>query len=210
MQRLIKERNISYSLLERAETLSRTWDRLQSKSISKLQAINNMIAQQSAVLESPSTVEHVKVVQPRLLYKQSVSLDTSVCDLHELMTLFKDVIKDWTQLKKDTAKHVTHISMDNNMNTHPISTESLIQTSAMHPTEVNDIISTLAYMYTQEYHYKSNLIDSLPTYLNSTDQMDRLLDCWNNESRIDQSTVDYVSERIKLYKVVKKVLESTD
>jgi hypothetical protein len=56
MQQLIQERNVSFSLLNKAEMLCNTWNRLQSKSLSVLQTISNVISQRLATLDLPTTL----------------------------------------------------------------------------------------------------------------------------------------------------------
>ncbi|CAO3634431.1 unnamed protein product [Mucor hiemalis] len=185
MQQLIQERNVSFSLLGRAEVLCNTWDRVQSKSLSILQNINNIISQQLATIDLPTTSSDHGVQQSRLIFKQTESLENSIKSTHDVLVLFEKVKNDWQKLE---AESVTAVS----------------------PIQVNDMISRLACMYKEELDYKTALITTLPIHLSTQDQILNLTDRWALETGIDEQVREELSERIKLYKTVKRVLESVD
>ncbi|KAG1069034.1 hypothetical protein G6F42_026301 [Rhizopus arrhizus] len=72
------------------------------------------------------------------------------------------------------------------------------------------MISQLAYMHNEEFNYKAMLLSTLPSNMSNHDQIQQLVDRWDAETHIDTSLQEQVAERIKLYKTVKKVLESVD
>lgn len=209
MQQLIQERNVSFSLLGRAEVLCNTWDRVQSKSLSILQNINNIISQQLATIDLPTTSSDHSVQQSRLIFKQTESLENSIKNTHDVLDLFEKVKNDWQKLEAESVKHLTK-SLSAGFTTQPLSTESMIQVTAVSPIQVNDMISRLACMYKEELDYKAALITTLPIHLSTQDQILNLTDRWASETGIDEQVREELSERIKLYKTVKRVLESVD
>lgn len=210
MQQLIQERNVSFSLLSKAEVLCNTWDRIHSKSLSILQNISNVVSQQLATVDLPTTSSDHGVQQSRLIFKQTESLESSIKNAHDVLDLFKKVTYDWQKLETESVKHLTKSLAVGSTPPQPLSTESMIQVTAVSPIQVNEMISSLAFMYKEEFEYKTALITTLPAHLSTQDQILNLIDRWDAESRIDHQVKEDMSERIKLYKTVKRVLESTD
>lgn len=209
MQQSIQERNASFSLLSKAEVLCSTWNRLQSKSLSILQTISNVISQRLATLDLPTTLIDHNVQQSQLIFKQTESMENSIKNLHSTLELFEKVKNDWQRLESEASRHVAK-SLTTVIKPQPLSTNSMIGVTAVSPSQVHDMISNLAYMYQQEFCYKSTLMTTLSLHLSTQDQILNLIDRWSLESRIDDQISQDISERLKLYKIVKKVLESVD
>ncbi|KAI9473865.1 MAG: hypothetical protein EXX96DRAFT_321353 [Benjaminiella poitrasii] len=210
-QQQIQERSTSFALLTKAETLSNTWNRLQSKSLSLLQSISNIVAQRTATVDQMSTLEKHNVDLSRLIFKQTESMETSIANLYSVVELFEKMKDDWYRLELEATRHVSksmnQLSMTGPI---PISTNSLIQVTAVSPAQTHDMISRLSYMYKEEYAYKTSLLSTLASSTSTQHQIQNLIDRWNMESNINHSIATDIAERIKLYKTVKKVLESVD
>ncbi|KAI8645940.1 hypothetical protein BD408DRAFT_410877 [Parasitella parasitica] len=146
----------------------------------------------------------------RLIYKQTASLETLIGNLGSVMELFEKVTRDWSQLDLEATRHVAKFTAPPETKPVPLSTNSLIQVTSLTPFQVQDTISRLAYMYQQEFRYKSALISTLQSNASSQDQMQQLSDHWDAQTHIDTALQDDVYERIQLYKTVKRVLESAD
>ncbi|KAL9543639.1 hypothetical protein MBANPS3_008026 [Mucor bainieri] len=191
-QQQIQDRHTSFAILGKAEILCNTWRRLQSKSLSLLQSVVNVVAQKSATLDQPSTLEQHGVDTSRLVYKQTASIESLIKDLHSVLELFDKVKRDWAQLDLEAARHVVKYTARPTLPAKPapLSTNSLIQVTAVSPAQVQDMISRLA--------------------VSSQDQIQPLVDRWEAETHIDTALQEDMAERIKLYKTVKKVLESVD
>lgn len=211
-QQQIQDRHTSFAILGKAEVLCNTWRRLQSKSQSLLQSMTNIVAQRSATLDQPSTLEQHGVGKSRLVYKQAASLESLIKDLHSVLELFDKVKRDWAQLDLEATRHVVKYTSRPSLPAKPapLSTNSLIQVTAVAPAQVQDVVSRLAYMYSEEYNYKHMLLSTLPSSMSNQDQVQQLVDRWEAETHIDMSLQDDITERVKLYKTVKKVLESVD
>lgn len=206
---------MSYSLLGRAEVLCNTWNRLQSKSLSILQTISNVISQRVATFDLPTTLEDHGVDQARLIFKQTEAMENSIKNIYAVLEMFEKVKNDWTRLESEAARHVakspsTQSPQPLAAKSTPLSTESMIQVTSVTPVQVHDMISKLAYMYKEEFSYKSMLLTTLSSNVSNFDQIPNLIDRWTIQSRIDEQVEQELSERIRLYKVVKKVLESVD
>jgi hypothetical protein len=211
MQQLIQERNISFSLLGKAEVLCNTWNRLQSKSLSLFQSISNVTSQRIATLDLPTTLEDHGVNQARLVYNQTESMESTIKNIYAVLELFEKVKNDWKRLEFEAERHVIKSLTMPTTKPLPLSTESMIQVTSVSPTKVHDMISRLTYMYKEEFAYKSMLLTTLSSQnMSNFDQMQNLIDRWSIESRIDDQVQLDISERIRLYKLVKKVLESVD
>ncbi|KAG2190973.1 hypothetical protein INT46_006442 [Mucor plumbeus] len=211
-QQQIQDRNTSFIILGKAEVLCNTWRRLQLKSLSLLQSITNVIAQRVATFDQPSTLEQHGVDLSHLVYKQTESLESLINDLHSVLELFEKVKRDWAQLDLEATRHATKFTASRLTQTKPVplSTSSLIQVTAVTPTQAHDMISRLAYMYNEEFNYKSTLLSTLQSNVSNQDQIQQLSDRWDAETHISTELQNDVYERIKLYKTVKKVLESVD
>lgn len=207
MQQLIQERHVSFALLTKAQTLCNTWYKLQTKSLNLLQSINNVISQRIATFDLPTTLEQHGVTPSRLIFKQTESIETSIKNMRLVLEMFEKVKNDWQKLEIEAKRHLTK-SLTVIVKPQPLSTESMIQVTSMSPVQVHDMISKLAYMHKEEFAYKSTLLISLPSHTSTFEQFQNLIDRWTMESRIDDQIEQDISERIKLYKMVKKVLQS--
>ncbi|KAI8059418.1 uncharacterized protein B0P05DRAFT_590980 [Gilbertella persicaria] len=201
-QQQIQERNVSFAILTKAQGVCVTWRRILNTSIGLLQSINNVISQRSAALEQPSVLDQHHVDQARLVFKQTESIEKTIRQLHEVMTLFEKVRNDCLQLEAEAIRHLTK-SLTTVNKTIPLSTQSMIQITAVSPTQVHEWIANLAYMYNKEYCYKRTLLSN---YHQTQDFIER----WSKETAIDSTIESAISERLQLYKHVKKVLESVD
>jgi hypothetical protein len=136
-------------------------------------------------------------------------MENSIKNLRSTLELFEKVKNDWQRLESEASRHVAK-SLTTIIKPQPLSTNSMIGVTAVSPSQVHDMISNLAYMYQQEFCYKSTLMTTLSLHLSTQDQILNLIDRWSLESRIDDQISQDISERLKLYKIVKKVLESVD
>jgi hypothetical protein len=210
MQQLqIQERTACFALLEKAEVLCNTWRRLLSKSSSQLLSLTNLVAQRIATLDLSNSLSQHKVDSSRLIYKQTESISSTINSLHTVLDMFAKVKNDWHGLEAEATRLVSR-ALPPSTKPAPLSTNSMIQVTAIAPTQVHDMISRLGYMYAEEYVYKATLLQTLPLHMVTQDQIQDLTDRWSAETRIDDSVEDELCERLKLYKVVKRVLESVD
>lgn len=207
MQQLIQERNASFDLLKRAKSLCNSWHTTHSNSINMLQTINNVISQRSATFDLPTTLEDHGVRQSRLLYNQTESLKVSLKKMHSLLAKLGDLKESFLCLELEASRLVTK-SMTLSYKSQPVSTESMIQVTAVSPSHVYDLISRLASEHKEEFVYKAILLSSISTYMSTYDQFQNLIDRWSVESNIDDQIENDIAERIKLYKLVKATLES--
>jgi hypothetical protein len=207
MQQLIQERNVSFDLLRRAKSQCNSWYTTQSKSLNVLQSINNVISQRSATFDLPTTLEDHGVQQSRLLFNQTESMEVSLRKMHSLLGKFGDLKDAFQSLELEASRHVTK-SLALSFKSQSLSTESMIQVTAVDPAQVYDMISKLTYMYKEEFAYKSILLTTISAHVSTYDQFQNLIDRWSIESHIDDQIEKDIVERIKLYKLVKIVLES--
>jgi hypothetical protein len=207
-QQQIAERRATFVLLNRAEKLTNNWSKLESKALSVLYNITNLVSQRMAALECSTLLETNHVEQSRLVYKQTQAIENNINTLDAVLDLMSQVINDWKQLELEAARHVSKARLDLPTKPLPISTESLIHVTQVHPTEAHDIIANLLYMYQQEYRQKMSLRASLPKHISNYDQLQSLLSTWEKQACIDFQVELDMFERIQLYKQVKKVLES--
>lgn len=208
-QQQLQERAACFNLLEKAEMLCNTWRRLLSKSSSQLLSVTNIVAQRIATADLSNLLSHHHVESSRLIYKQTESLSNTINDLHTVLDMFAKIKNDWCNLETE-AKRLVSRALPPSTKPAPLSTNSMIQVTAVSPTHAHELISRLGYMYTEEYVYKSMLLQTLPLHMGTQDQIQDLTDRWSEETRIDRSVESELSERLGLYKVVKKVLESVD
>jgi hypothetical protein len=208
-QQQIQERTTCFALLEKAEVLCNTWRRLVSKSSSQLVSLTNLVAQRIATADLSDSLSQHKVESSRLIYKQTESMSSTINNLHTVLEMFAKVKNDWRSLEAEATRLVSR-ALPPSTKPAPLSTNSMIQVTAISPAQVHDMISRLAYMYAEEYIYKETLLQTLPLHMATQDQIQDLTDRWSAETRIDDSVETELSERLKLYKVLKKVLESVD
>ncbi|KAG0166048.1 hypothetical protein DFQ28_007915 [Apophysomyces sp. BC1034] len=206
----IQLRNASIALLTRADTLCRTWSRHQSTALALFQSLSNILAQRTATLDIASVHRHG--VQPeRLMYKQTVAFEETLVQLQRVMTLFQNVLEEWNMLERNCEKHLAkHLSMPQSNRAAPLSTESLIQVAAIQPDVVHTLVANLCFMHRREYNYKTTLLSTLPQHCNNTQDLDLLVNRWDDQSSIDKTVHEDIIERLKLYNFVKKVVESKD
>ncbi|KAG2212259.1 hypothetical protein INT47_001618 [Mucor saturninus] len=207
MQYIIQERNVSFEILKRSKSLCDSWYTTQSDSINVLQSISNVISQRSATYDLPITLEDHGVIQPRLLFNQTESMEALFQKMKFFITKFGDLNDKFHNLELEASRLVAK-SLTLPSKSYPLSTESMIQVTAVDPSHIYDMISKLCSMYREEFTYKSILISTLSTYVSTYDQFQNLINRWSVESHIDDQVEKDIVERIKLYKLVKVVLES--
>ncbi|OBZ87348.1 hypothetical protein A0J61_04598 [Choanephora cucurbitarum] len=210
-QSQIQERYISIGLLNRSQVLCNTWQRLFNTSFNILQSISNLISQQTATIEHPSVVEQHHVNSSRLVFKQTEATEKSIEQLRQVMHMFEKVISDWKQLELEAVRHLHKTWTPDLSKPVALSTQSLIQVTSVSPIEAHEMIAQLSFMYQKEYAYKNTLWMTLPGYMSKAfDQIQSFIELWTTEAAIDTTVQSILSERLQLYKTVKKVLESVD
>lgn len=210
MQQLIQQRNITLSLLNRAKILCNTWAEVQLKSVSIIHSICNIVSQQRSTLDLPKTVESHGVNHQSLVFKQADSIGNLIEKLQSIVDLLKDVQVSWNNLKNEVDRFMVKVLQRPEPTVQPLSTESMLQVVTVDPFDLYDMVSRLAHSYKQEYNYKLNLFNNLSSHLKSSKEAYGLLELWQADSHIDKKTIEQLSERIKLFNTVKKVLESVD
>ncbi|KAI8092945.1 uncharacterized protein BX664DRAFT_328561 [Halteromyces radiatus] len=201
-QQEILFRKTTFSLLSRAESLKQTWDTYQSATLALLSTLDNLHRQQC----NEHRLDQYQVDGQRLLYKQTQRFDKCMVQLATRLDQWKTVVQDWQQLAKD-AQHNANKAMsfiNNNNKAVPLSSHSLIQVTAVSPTQAYEWISQLAYLYHRQYHCKRMLFIAIPS-----SDLSSILEQWSTEAFIQHHPVTRcISDRLQLYKHVKKTIES--
>lgn len=209
----------SINLLGQTEEKCKAWHKQQAISEALLASIANVLSQRSAAESNTALLEHHGVDPERLAYKQTQAFERTLEQLSKTMEIMSDIAGQLQKLEQDAIKHLQKaISIlpaapskkSSSSPPPPLSSESLIQVAAIRPDQVHDYISSISYMYMQELRYKQTWISLLPQYTSSLDQMDELQQYWRAQPHIDKSVEHEMSERLKLYKQVKKTVESKD
>lgn len=205
----------SVNLLAQTEEKCKAWQKQQSISEALLASLSNVLAQRSAAADNVEILERHSVDPERLAYKQTQAFERTLQQLSRVLENMSDIAAQLQKLEQDAAKHLQKAatlqsSSSNNKNPPALSSESLIQVAAIPPDQVHDYVSSISYMYTQELRYKQTWISLLPRYTASSDQMDELQRYWQAQPHIDKAVEQDMSERLKLYKQVKKTVESKD
>lgn len=195
-------------LLTRAESACRAWDKQQSISVSLLLSLSNIIAQQRATLEQRFDFD---VNINHLTYKQACSFEDVFEQLISTLDAMDDIVHDLYMLESEATKHLTRAMPEMlSSRTMAPSTESLIQTAAVRPHEVCEYIADLHYTYQKELQQKRMWMDMLPQHVSRPELLDDLRERWQTQSHLKPDLTNEISDRIKLYKQVHKVLTSTD
>lgn len=195
-------------LLTRAESACRAWDKQQSISVSLLLSLSNIIAQQRATLEQRFDFD---VNINHLTYKQACSFEDAFEQLISTLDAMDDVVHDLYMLENEATKHLTRAMPEMlSSRSMALSTESLIQTAAVRPHEVCEYIADLHYTYRKELQQKRMWMDMLPQHVSRPELLDDLRERWQTQSHLKPDLTNEISDRIKLYKQVHKVLTSTD
>lgn len=213
MQQLIQQRNTTWQLLNRAKTLHNTWADIQTRSLSILQSICNIVAQRKSTLELPKTIERYNIDQSKLLFKQTDSISSLIEKQRVLLGLFEDVCSRWSELTRDVDKFVIKVLQQQQQHITtplPLSTESMLQVAAVDVSDLYEMVSLLDYSYHQEYIYKTSLFDQIQSSLSEPTDAYHLLELWQEESHVDKKTLEDMFERMKMFTAIKKVLESVD
>ena len=124
-----------------------------------------------------------------------------------------DIVHDLYMLENEATKHLTRAMPEMlSAKSKPMapSTESLIQTAAVRPHEVCEYIADLHYTYKKELQHKRMWMDVLPERVSRPELFDDLRERWQTQPYLKPDLIDEISDRIKLYKQVHKVLTSTD
>ncbi|CDS07295.1 hypothetical protein LRAMOSA01244 [Lichtheimia ramosa] len=195
-------------LLTRAESACRAWDKQQSISVSLLLSLSNIIAQQRATLEQRFDFD---VNINHLTYKQACSFEDVFEQLIATLDAMDDIVHDLYMLENEATKHLTRAMPEMlSSRSMALSTESLIQTAAVRPHEVCEYIADLHHTYRKELQQKRMWMDMLPQHVSRPELLDDLRDRWQTQSHLKPDLTNEISDRIKLYKQVHKVLTSTD
>lgn len=195
-------------LLTRAESACRAWDKQQSISVSLLLSLSNIIAQQRATLEQRFDFD---VNINHLTYKQACSFEDVFEQLISTLDAMDDIVHDLYMLENEATKHLTRAMPEMlSSRSMALSTESLIQTAAVRPHEVCEYIADLHHTYRKELQQKRMWMDMLPQHVSRPELLDDLRDRWQTQSHLKPDLTNEISDRIKLYKQVHKVLTSTD
>lgn len=195
-------------LLTRAESACRAWDKQQSISVSLLLSLSNIIAQQRATLEQRFDFD---VNINHLTYKQACSFEDVFEQLISALDAMDDIVHDLYMLENEATKHLTRAMPEMlSSRTMAPSTESLIQTAAVRPHEVCEYIADLHHTYRKELQQKRMWMDMLPQHVSRPELLDDLRERWQTQSHLKPDLTNEISDRIKLYKQVHKVLTSTD
>ncbi|CAO3700363.1 unnamed protein product [Rhizopus stolonifer] len=210
MQQLIQQRITTHSLLKKAQVLSNTWVEVHSKSLSILQSICNIISQQKSTLDLPKLVESHGVSQQNLVFKQTESLGILIRKLEATIELLKNVCDSWNSLKLEVDRFIVKVLQRPEPTLQPLSTESMLQVVSVDPIELYEMVGCIAHSYSQEYKYKSSLFDNISSHLSTPKEACNLLELWQADSHVAKKTEQRLLERIKLFNITKKVLESVD
>lgn len=195
-------------LLTRAESACRAWDKQQSISVSLLLSLSNIIAQQRATLEQRFDFD---VNINHLTYKQACSFEDVFEQLISTLDAMDDIVHDLYMLENEATKHLTRAMPEMlSSRSMALSTESLIQTAAVRPHEVCEYIADLHHTYRKELQQKRMWMDMLPQHVSRPELLDDLRERWQTQSHLKPDLTNEISDRIKLYKQVHKVLTSTD
>lgn len=195
-------------LLTRAESACRAWDKQQSISVSLLLSLSNIIAQQRATLEQRFDFD---VNINHLTYKQACSFEDVFEQLIATLDAMDDIVHDLYMLENEATKHLTRAMPEMlSSRSMALSTESLIQTAAVRPHEVCEYIADLHHTYRKELQQKRMWMDMLPQHVSRPELLDDLRERWQTQSHLKPDLTNEISDRIKLYKQVHKVLTSTD
>lgn len=193
--------------MKKAQVFSNTWAEVHSKSLSILQSICNIISQQKSTLDLPKLVESHGVSQQNLVFKQTESLRILLRKLETAIELLKNVCDSWNSLKLEVDRFIVKVPEPT---LQPLSTESMLQVVSVDPIELYDMVSCIAHSYSQEYKYKSSLFNNISSHLSTPKEAYNLLELWQTDSYVAKKTEQYLLERIRLFNITKKVLESVD
>ncbi|KAI8394026.1 uncharacterized protein BYT42DRAFT_553094 [Radiomyces spectabilis] len=211
MQQQIQQRTQSFTLLSRAEVLSKQWQQKQATSVALLTSMNNILAQHEASNDAAALIAQFKLDPAQLAYKQSLALEECITQLYKLMESWQELVAEWQHLEHDANKYWTKtLTVPSPQGPWPLSNEALIQVTAVRPQDTYDYISRLYTMYKSEYHYKKTLMQQLSQFLTRISDFDDFTERWTAQPHLHPNLPADISERIKLYKTVKKVVESVD
>ena len=201
-------------LLTRAESCYKTWSQQHNRTISLLLALSNIIAQRTAAISNNSNNAVEFIDTPRLVYKQSLVFENTLASLNNIVDDLESILFDLQKLEAEATKWVNKESSTMIKRTiepaPPLSTETLIQVAAIQPHDVHQYIANVHYMLRKDFEYKQAWLDQLPEYSVRTEQLDDMIQQWDQQPHVQYPLFDEISERIKLYKQVYKVVTSTD
>ncbi|CAO3622374.1 unnamed protein product [Cunninghamella blakesleeana] len=161
-----------------------------------------------------------RVDSKRLLYKQTIRFDSIASKLKLQMDHWYQVLEQWQQFTIRTTQSTIvpfifhqHHAMDDEKNKNrttkvSLSTHSLIQIASISPLEAHQWIQQLLEIYKSQWHCKKMLYLSLQAIDSENDLLD-ILTQWNNESYLkDQPLFQDITDRLNLYKQIKRTLEA--
>ncbi|KAG2226505.1 hypothetical protein INT45_014249 [Circinella minor] len=200
-------------LLTRTESCYKSWSQQHNKTISLLLSLSNILAQQTAVTNNNSNAMAF-IDTPRLIYKQSLVFENILSNLNTIVDDLESILFDLQKLESEAIKWINKESSTMIRRimepAAPLSTETLIQVAAIQPHDVYQYITHVHYMLRKDFEYKQTWLDQLPEYSIRTEQLDDMIQQWDQQPHLQYPLFDEISERVKLYRQVYKVVTSTD
>ncbi|KAI7853665.1 hypothetical protein BDC45DRAFT_150541 [Circinella umbellata] len=204
-------------LLTRAESCYKSWSQQHNKTISLLLSLSNIIAQRNAAINNDNNNNSNAMAfidMPRLIYKQSLVFENILSNLNTIVDDLESILFDLQRLETEAMKWIDKESSTMIKRimepAPPLSTETLIQVAAIQPHDVYQYITHVHYMLRKDFEYKQTWLDQLPEYSVRTEQWDDMIQQWDQQPHIQYPLLDEISERVKLYRQVYKVVTSTD
>ncbi|KAI9276827.1 hypothetical protein BDA99DRAFT_494228 [Phascolomyces articulosus] len=201
-------------LLTRAESCYKAWSQYHAKTVSLLMSLCNIMAQRTAAINNTNDAKEF-IDTPRLVYKQGLAFGNVLQSLNTIVGDLESILFDLQKLELEATNWITKesntmIKRATETVPPPLSTETLIQVAAIQPHDVHRYIATVHFMLRKEFEYKQAWLDQLSEYTLRPEQLDDMVQQWDQQPHIRQTLLDEISERIKLYKQVYKVVTSTD
>ncbi|KAI9497333.1 hypothetical protein BDB00DRAFT_936198 [Zychaea mexicana] len=199
-------------LLTRAESCYKIWSQQHARSVSLLITLSNVVAQRTAATANSNNDAFESIDTSRLVYKQSLAFESIIDNLNRVVDGLESILFDLQKLESDAAKWVTKETATTikSREPAPLSTETLIQVAAIQPHDVHRYIADVLHMLRKDFENKQTWIDELPLHSSRPEQLEDLIQQWDQQTHVRRELVEEMSERIKLYKQVYKVVTSTD
>lgn len=230
-QQEILFRKATINLIIKAESLKQLWNTYQNNTIAILISLINLRQQENLICHNENIKRQLEetycVDSKRLLYKQTIRFDSISSKLKMQMDKWYEVLELWQQLELEAQRNLNkaaqsvdvpliHNNINNSNNNADqknttkvsLSTHSLIQIASISPLEAHQWIQQLVELYKSQWHCKKMLYLSLQSIDSENDLLD-ILTQWKNESYlIDQPIFQDITDRLNLYKQIKKTLEA--
>ncbi|RUS18852.1 hypothetical protein BC937DRAFT_88261 [Endogone sp. FLAS-F59071] len=120
------------------------------------------------------------------------------------------------RLLAESTKHLSYTLANNppppsNQSPAPRPQSTLVAVAAIDPTEAHTFVSQITRMYGKELVYKQALLDTLPSATAaaaaSVQALEEIGRRWAGQPNVDFGTEEEMSDRLKVYKRVKEVVE---